>query len=595
MLSNINHKWISFSFVISAVVLLSLALIIDVASYTQHIQIISVLALLGGLVSFYRFQDEESQAYNNISDMCLRIQDQERIHHAYDKAIQRSQAIIEFTPEGIILTANNNFCAAVGYDLSEIQGQHHRMFVDKNYSESTEYKDFWRKLAAGEFFQAEYQRFGKGGKEIWIQASYNPIFDDEGRVLKVVKYATDITAQKKQNIYFASQIKALDNSQAIIEFTPDGIILNANENFCAAVGYELSEIQGQHHRMFVDKNYGLTSEYISFWETLASGQFHQAEYQRFGKGGKEIWIQASYNPIFDSAGNVISVVKYASDITQSVNERRENNQIIQNAVTALENVSKNILNGADELAKRNDTQAVSIEETSASIEEIAESITETSHSAEDVSTMAFEVLTQAENNKEIMTKAVNAMEMLEKNAEKIDNIVNVIDTIASQTNLLALNAAVEAARAGDAGKGFGVVAAEVRSLASRCLEAASDLKKVISTSNAQISDSVDLVRQSGTSLVGMVKSINDVTQTITNISKTSQEQSINIKEISNAVVQIDDLTQKNAYLSDDSKATASQLAQELKSLLHLMEKMGGGESTVETFKKDMSLSCRKAS
>ena len=568
-----NQKWFMLSILGSVAFLLTLSFFIPMEFIGIYIKGYSVLAVLGNIFLFSNYYKNTKKELDNTYYDNKSLLDQKHIYKSYEKAIQRSQAVIEFTPDGIILNANENFCNTVGYSLSEIQGKHHRIFVDKNYAQSQEYKDFWNKLASGQFMQAEYQRFGKNNKEIWLQASYNPIFDENGKVQKIVKYATDITEQKKRNMYYTSQIQALNNSQAVIEFTLDGIIVNANENFCNTVGYSLLEIKGQHHRIFVDKNYVQSQEYKNFWNKLASGQFMQAEYQRFGKNQKEVWIQASYNPIFDVNGDVISVVKYATDITETVKSRRENNDIIQKAISTIDKISCNILTGAEELAKRNDKQAVGIEETSASIEEIATSITDTSHAAEDVSHLASDALEQAEENKEIMNQAIHAMEMLEKNAEKIDNIVGVIDTIASQTNLLALNAAVEAARAGEAGKGFAVVAAEVRSLASQCSDAASDIKQVISTSNEKISDSVSLVRNSGKALTRIVSSVEDVSRNISNISCTSQEQSINIQEISKAISEIDSLTQKNSYLSDESTASAKLLSNELSNLLMLLEKM----------------------
>ncbi|WP_281167134.1 methyl-accepting chemotaxis protein [Algicola sagamiensis] len=230
-------------------------------------------------------------------------------------AISKAQAVIEFNMDGTIITANDNFLNAMGYSLVEIQGHHHRMFVEESYGKSPEYQAFWDKLNRGEYMTNEFQRYGKGNKEIWIQASYNPIFDMNGKPFKVVKYATDITAQKLENANTSGQINAISKAQAVIEFNMDGTIITANENFLNAMGYTLEEIQGQHHRMFVDSKYGKSQEYKAFWDKLGRGEYEANEYQRFGKGGKEIWIQASYNPIFDLNGKPYKVVKYASDIT----------------------------------------------------------------------------------------------------------------------------------------------------------------------------------------------------------------------------------------------------------------------------------------
>ena len=233
----------------------------------------------------------------------------------HGEAVSRSMAVIEFDIDGTIRWANENFCGAIGYQLDEIQGQHHRMFVDGAYAQSADYKQFWKRLASGAFFAGEFQRFGKGGKEVWIQASYNPILDDDGEVSGVVKFAADITAEKLKAADHEGQLAAIGKSQAVIEFDLDGTIRWANENFCATVGYSLDEIQGQHHRMFVSPQQASSSEYADFWRRLGQGEYEAGEFQRFGKGGKEIWIQASYNPIYDMNGKPFKVVKYASDIT----------------------------------------------------------------------------------------------------------------------------------------------------------------------------------------------------------------------------------------------------------------------------------------
>jgi methyl-accepting chemotaxis protein len=230
-------------------------------------------------------------------------------------AIGKSQAVIEFALDGKILSANENFLNTVGYSLDEIKGQHHSMFAEPHFRDSVEYRLFWEKLGRGEYDAGQYKRIAKGGKEIWIQASYNPILDMNGKPFKVVKYATDITEQKLRNADFEGQLGAIGKSQAVIEFTLDGKILTANENFLKTVGYSIEEIRGQHHSMFADANYKVSAEYRLFWEKLERGEYDAGQYRRLGKGGKEIWIQASYNPILDMNGKPFKVVKYATDIT----------------------------------------------------------------------------------------------------------------------------------------------------------------------------------------------------------------------------------------------------------------------------------------
>jgi methyl-accepting chemotaxis protein len=233
-------------------------------------------------------------------------------------AINKAQAVIEFSLDGKVLTANENFLNTLGYTLSEIKGQHHSMFVDAAYRSSNDYRLFWDKLGRGEYDAGQYKRIGKGGKEVWIQASYNPIMGPDGRPFKVVKYATDITEDVIRNADFSGQIAAIGKAQAVIEFTMDGKVLNANENFLNTLGYTLSEIKGQHHSMFVDAAYRSSNDYRMFWDKLGRGEYDAGQYKRIGKGGKEVWIQASYNPIMGPDGRPFKVVKYATDITEEV-------------------------------------------------------------------------------------------------------------------------------------------------------------------------------------------------------------------------------------------------------------------------------------
>src|SRR5215813_9950913 len=238
-------------------------------------------------------------------------------------AVSRAQAVIEFNLDGTIITANENFLKALGYTLAEIEGKHHSMFVEQTERDGAGYREFWANLNRGEYQAAEYKRIGKGGKEVWILASYNPVLDEKGKPFKVVKFATDITAQKLRNADLSGQIEAIGKSQAVIEFNLDGTIIQANDNFLRALGYSLSEIKGRHHSMFVEQADRESPAYREFWAALNRGEFQAAEYKRIGKGGKEVWIQASYNPIFDLNGKPFKVVKYATDITRKTQLQRE--------------------------------------------------------------------------------------------------------------------------------------------------------------------------------------------------------------------------------------------------------------------------------
>ncbi len=257
-----------------------------------------------------------TSSLNTLLDSLTTFEHQASDFEGQIDAIGKSQAVIEFNLDGTVVKANDNFLGCLGYTLDEIKGQHHRMFCDPSFAQSAEYKQFWDALNRGQYQAGEFKRIGKGKKEIWIQASYNPIFDRSGKPVKVVKYATDVTAAKLQNADFQGQIDAVSKSQAVIEFNLDGTIVKANDNFLGCLGYSLDEIKGKHHRMFCDPAYTQSSEYRAFWDALNRGEYQAAEYKRFGKGGKEIWIQASYNPILDLNGKPFKVVKYASDITE---------------------------------------------------------------------------------------------------------------------------------------------------------------------------------------------------------------------------------------------------------------------------------------
>src|SRR5262245_41117436 len=343
-------------------------------------------------------------------------------------AIGRAQATIEFQLDGTIVTAIDNFLNALGYTLAEIRGQHHRMFVEPAERESAEYREFWARLARGEYQAAEYKRIGKGGREIWILASYNPILDEKGKPFKVVKFATDVTAQKLRNADLAGQMAAIGKSQAVIEFNMDGTIITANGNFLNALGYSLAEIKGQHHSMFVDPS-ERDAAYLEFWAARNRGEYQAAEYRRIGKGGKEIYIQASYNPILDLNGKPFKVVKYATDVTRQVLVRMGNERVRA--------MMEQVAAGSEEL--------------NASVREISEAMVKSKETA----LGAVQRVTEADSQAQRLNDAAQAM----------SGIVELINNITGQINLLALNATIESARAGEAGRGFAVVASEVKSLA----------------------------------------------------------------------------------------------------------------------------------
>ena len=254
-------------------------------------------------------------------------------------AINRSQAVIQFELDGTVVSANENFLKVLGYTLEEIKGRHHSMFVDAAYRDSSEYRAFWEKLQRGEFDAGQFKRIGKGGKEVWLQASYNPILDAKGKPVKVVKFATDITDQKLIFADYEGQLNAVSKAQAVIEFKLDGTVITANQNFLSVLGYTLDEVKGKHHSMFVDAAYRESSDYRAFWDKLRRGDYEAAEFKRIGKGGREVWIQASYNPILDMNGKPFKVVKYATDIT----EQKRQAELNAAFKGALDNLGSNVM------------------------------------------------------------------------------------------------------------------------------------------------------------------------------------------------------------------------------------------------------------
>jgi PAS domain S-box-containing protein len=237
------------------------------------------------------------------------------------QALDKAQAIIEFDLNGIIVAANENFLRIFGFERDDIIGKHHRMLCDPDYVGTEAYAEFWDKLGRGEYHAAEFKRLGKEGREIWLQASYNPVFDDNGKPIRVVKFATDITVAKRQIAEYEGKVRAINRALAVIEFDLDGTIITANENFLHIFGYRLDELQGRHHRALCDPGYAETPEYAQFWQRLGRGEYQTDEYKRVSKDGAEIWLQASYNPIFDADGKLLKVVKFASDITLEVQRR----------------------------------------------------------------------------------------------------------------------------------------------------------------------------------------------------------------------------------------------------------------------------------
>ena len=480
-------------------------------------------------------------------------------------ALDKSQAVIEFGIDGIILNANQNFLSTLDYSLEEISGQHHSLFVDPAVRQSPEYRAFWDKLARGEFEAGQFKRIAKGGREVWIEASYNPILDASGKAFRVVKYATDITAAKLAAADFEGQINAINVSQAVISFSMDGRILEANENFLATVGYSADEVRGQHHSMFVDPQERLSPEYRAFWDKLGRGEFDSGKYQRFGKGGREIWLQASYNPILDLNGKAVKVVKYATDITEITEQRRaaervkEISNIVSSAATEMRATAESLAETAQEAT----LQAASV----ASAAQVASSNVQTvSAAGEELSASIAEIARQVAESTNITQQAVletdktsAAIQSLAEAAKKIGNVVTLINNIASQTKLLALNATIEAARAGDAGKGFAVVASEVKSLSDQTAKATHEISSEVTAMQEATATSVTAIQE-------IASTIGRVAEIASAIASAVEEQSAATSEISANVIEAAESTRSvtdNIHGLNEGVARTGEASNEL--------------------------------
>lgn len=444
----------------------------------------------------------------------LDVTDQKRLssdHEGKVNAIGRAQAMVEFDLEGRLLDANANFLQLMGYPLEDVVGKHHRMFCEEELVQSSQYEEFWQRLSRGDFFSGEFKRIGNGGREVWIQATYNPILGLTGKPVKIVKFAMDVTELKMRNAEYQSRVAAVDRSQATIEFDLSGEILTANENFLSTMGYSLREIVGQHHSIFCDPEYLKTKDYGDFWLRLNKGETQSGRFHRLGKFGRDVYIQASYSPVYDLAGRPVRVIKYAYDVTQQV-------QLEQHIAS-----------------KTNDMRAL--------VAQLTDAITTISGGVDGASQVAEETEGAATRGSEALNNAMESIELIHRSSQQISKIVGVIGELANQTNLLAFNAAIEAARAGEHGIGFSVVAEEVRKLAERSAEAAEEIGRLIEESAERVEHGTTRSRSAHEAFTRIVESVGKTARSIDQIAQSTSVQ----RDLSNSVVRcIEDLTASTA-------------------------------------------------
>jgi len=362
-------------------------------------------------------------------------------HAATRQALDRSLSIVELGPDGTVLAANDNFCATMGTRQTEIIGQNHASLCDPAYTASPTYQQFWSDLRAGKFFQGRFRRRHRSGRAVWLEATYNPVADPRsGHITRVIKFATDITERVEEAARAAALIAAIERSMAVIEFSPDGTVLRANDNFLQTMGYSAGEVIGKHHRLFCPTDIAGSSEYENFWRDLRAGHHFSGQFCRLDKRGSPVWLEASYNPVLDEDGHVVRIVKTASDVTPQVRRYQAEQESTATAAAAAQETERISAHG----------EAI-ILETVARIQSISRAVDE----------------------------AAVQVDSLGQRTADISLITSTIKEIADQTNLLALNAAIEAARAGESGRGFAVVADEVRKLAERTTRSTEEITRMV--------------------------------------------------------------------------------------------------------------------
>jgi len=428
------------------------------------------------------------------------------------QAIARSQAVIEFDTNGIILSANEKFLTLMGYRADEVVGKHHRILCPPDLAASPDYGQFWNNLTRGEFQWGEYERKTKSGASVFLQATYNPILDQDGNPVKIVKFATDITQTRLRNAEFESKVNAIDRGQAVIEFDLEGNVRSANENFLRVMGYSMREIIGQHHSMFCTPDFIRSQTYRDFWIALRKGEYQQGRFHRLGKFGRDIHIQATYSPLLDLHGNPSGIIKYAHDVAAQVN------------------LELQICSKAEAMA--------------ATVTTLGASINQINTSTNQSLSLANVTKDNANEGFDALNNAITAIELIQKSSVEISNIVKVIGEIANQTNLLAFNAAIEAARAGEHGVGFSVVADEVRKLAERSSNAAQEISKLMGESSSRVNMGTERSTTARKAFERIVESVLQTSTSIETISNSARNQEEVSRKVMEMIGQLSTATQQ---------------------------------------------------